>query len=377
MTSVKAPWIRAWVVGMVIVCGAQLVTRSAEASPTEADRARATELFHEGRARMAAARYAEACAMLEESQRLDPGGGTLLNVALCHELQGRLATAASDFQQAIEVARLDGRPDREAEAARHLRGLTARVPRMTIEVPPEARMADLVVRRDGIDVVASSWGTPVPADPGEHVVEAAAPGRSPWATTIVVRDDGATLTVRVPALEPLPPIPPPAPVEEPPAAPAAPSTPLAAAPSTPPAAAPSTTAAASVATSSAPPTALPLADEPEERPQPEVSPRPWQRPTAIGVGVLGLAGLGVGAVFGLRAAAQWSDAQSGCSGGVCTTSQAYNSWRDSRTSAAIATAAFVVAGVGIPTGVVLWLTAPASRVRVDATLGGLSASAEF
>jgi hypothetical protein len=391
MKAVKAPWVRPWVLG-ALVCGASwLNARRAEAAPSDAERARATELFHEGRASMAAQRYAEACGMLEESQRLDPGGGTLLNLALCHELEGRTATASSEFQEALEVARRDGRPDRETEASRHLQALAPRVARVAIYVPLEARTADLIVRRDGAAIVAANWGAAVPLDPGEHVVEAEAPGRTPWRTTIAVRDDGAVQTVRVPALEPLPPTPPlPAPPSVPqPALPAiqdeAPS-PAAQGEALPPAIQPA--APPRVVEGEALPAAVQL-KPPSPAVTGETPPPPgprrgasgaWQRPAAIGVGAAGVAGLGIGAAFGFRAASQWSDARPFCGGGVCTTSQAYTSWQDSRSSASIATAALVAGGLAVAGGVVLWLTAPAApagQLRVSATLAGVSASAEF
>ncbi|MET0595007.1 MAG: hypothetical protein ABW133_20070, partial [Polyangiaceae bacterium] len=52
------------------------------AEPTSADKSLETQLFKEGRTLVDQGKYAEGCRKLEESQRLDPGGGTLLNVAL-------------------------------------------------------------------------------------------------------------------------------------------------------------------------------------------------------------------------------------------------------------------------------------------------------
>jgi hypothetical protein len=348
---VQAPWSKAWTPRVVLIGALLLGAGSANAADvTEADRARASELFREGRARLAAKRYAEACPMLEESQRLDPGGGTLLNVALCHELQGRAATAWSEFNEALAVARSDRRPDREAEAERHLHALEPRLARLVFEVPPEARVPDLVVRRDGAEVVAGTWDAGVPVDPGDHVVEAKAPGRVAWRTTVTVGGEGTSLTVRIPVLQPLSPAPePPSPVVPPPA-PAQPT--LAPAP---------------------------LHHEALAQTEPPASrgARGWQRPVAIGVGAAGVLGLGIGAVFGLQAASQWSTAQPYCTNGVCSTSQAYSAWQDSRRDASIATALWVAGAVGVAGGIALWLTTPATSVRIDATLGGASARAEF
>jgi serine/threonine-protein kinase len=318
------------------------------ADPTEADRARATELFREGRTLMNAGRTAEACPKLEESQRLDPGGGTLLNVALCHELQGRTATAWSDFHDALTTAQHDGRSDRALAAENHIRDLEPRLTRLTLEIPPEARLPGLTVRRDGVEVAVATWNLASPVDPGDHVVEAEAPGRSPWRATIAVSGEGTSRTVRVPQLEPVPPVP----TASPPVVVTLPTPP-------------------------SPPPAVPehLAAAPHDAPSPNA--RPWQRPIAVGVGAVGLVVLGVGAVFGLQAEKEWSDAQPFCSGGKCTTSQAYGSWLDARSHASTATVACVVGGIGLAGGVTLWLTAPASPVRVGANPGGVVAGAEF
>src|SRR5262245_57161497 len=84
-------------------------------APSRADpdvEARAAALFEEGRALFKEERFAEACPKLEESQRLSPSGGTLLNVAACHERLGKVATAWVEFQQALTAARVDGKDDR-------------------------------------------------------------------------------------------------------------------------------------------------------------------------------------------------------------------------------------------------------------------------
>ena len=57
-------------------------------------------------------RYAEACPLLEESYQLDPAGGTLLNLALCHEATNRTKTAYDEYRLVLEKARADKRADR-------------------------------------------------------------------------------------------------------------------------------------------------------------------------------------------------------------------------------------------------------------------------
>src|SRR5262249_35450838 len=90
------------------------------------DTERAQVLFEQARQLVAAGRYAEACAMFAESQRLDPAGGTLLNLAVCHESEGKMLAAWAEFHEARVQARQDGRTDREDLAAAHIARLESR-----------------------------------------------------------------------------------------------------------------------------------------------------------------------------------------------------------------------------------------------------------
>jgi hypothetical protein len=154
----------------------------ATAAPSEADRAMAQSLFEDGRRLMAAGDFASACPKLAESQALDPSGGTLLNLAVCHEKQGRLATAWSDFKEALSVARRDNRADRFEVAREHLATLEPKVPSLTIRVAgakPEQQ-----VLLDGAALRPAAWGTPIAIDPGPHRLESSAAGHAAWTAPV-------------------------------------------------------------------------------------------------------------------------------------------------------------------------------------------------
>src|SRR5690242_11600284 len=108
--------------------GALLVVASALASVTASagDESVAERVFNEGRALMVAGRFAEACPKLEESQRLEPKGGTQLNVAACHERLGKIATAWVEFHDAVVAAKTEGHPERERLAQQRVDALEPR-----------------------------------------------------------------------------------------------------------------------------------------------------------------------------------------------------------------------------------------------------------
>jgi hypothetical protein len=146
--------------------------------------------------------FAAACPKLEESQRLDPGGGTVLNLALCHEQEGRAATAWAEFIEALGIAKRDHRAARIQFAEEHIRALEPTLSRMTLVVPAGTDEPDLELRRDGALVGRAAWGMAFPVDPGEHTVEASAPDKAPWRTTVSVgaRGQANAITVQVPGL---------------------------------------------------------------------------------------------------------------------------------------------------------------------------------
>ncbi len=166
----------------------------------------AQALFDEARRLMDKKRYSEACPKLAESQRLDPGGGTLLNLAICHEKEGKLATAKNDYDEALAVAVKDGRKDRQLIARERLVAVDKSVPRLSVVVPLSSDTEDLEVKLDGLVLHRAAWGVATPVDPGAHVVEATAPSRTSWSTSIVL-EAAQKKSVDVPALAFVPPLP--------------------------------------------------------------------------------------------------------------------------------------------------------------------------
>lgn len=169
--------------------------------PAQTNAALAETLFQEGKKQMAAGNFAEACPKFQESQRLDPGTGTLLNWGLCLKDSGKPATAWVVFNQAVAAARAENRADRVSLAQSEIDKLETTMPRLAVVVPTDADAPGLVVTLDGSTISAATRGVATPVDPGEHVVTASAPQRKTWTTTVNVPAAAQTQQVVIPVLE--------------------------------------------------------------------------------------------------------------------------------------------------------------------------------
>ena len=175
-----------------------IIALSAGAFAQEQDEALATELFNAGRDLMADGNYTQACPKLAESARLSTAVGTLGKLAECEERIGKLLSARTHWQQALNLARAQG-DERVALVEQQVARLDAVVPKVRI-VAPLTRPAGLQVVFDGTPLSVGSLGVAFPVDPGPHEVEATAPRRSPVRLSVSVSADGAITVVSLPEL---------------------------------------------------------------------------------------------------------------------------------------------------------------------------------
>src|SRR5207247_2559796 len=121
--------------------------------------------------------------------------------ALCHEKEGRSATAWTEFTEALGIAKKDDRAQRIELAQTHIAALEPTLSRLVIQVPESADLPELEIKRDGSVIRRAAWGTAMPVDPGEHLIEASAHGKIAWKHSVTVGAKTDAKTVVVPPLE--------------------------------------------------------------------------------------------------------------------------------------------------------------------------------
>ncbi len=286
--------------------------------------AMAETLFQEGRALLAKGAFADACPKLAESHALDPGDGTLLALALCHEGEGKLAQAWSELT--VLATKSDTRADRAERARERIAAIEPQLARMAIVVPPTVRAAEpaLEIVRDGIVLGRAAWGTASPVDAGTHVVEARAPGKK-TARIEVTLASGRVSEVVVPPLEAV-------------RVDAAPAPPIA------------KFVAAAVASPEAPAARSESGDA--------------MRTMGLVVGGLGVVAIGTGVYFGARALGRSGRANDLCPLGRGCSAEALAANDDAKSFATTSNVA-IIGGVAATTaGVLFYLVAPRAKTVV-------------
>ena len=300
-------------VALIATVGAWHGSARAQGKRTDAERAEA--LFQSAKARMKAGDYATACPTFAESYRLDPGIGTLLALALCHEQEGKTGSAYSEFRK-VEIASVrERRSDRVALARERMAALAPVLSNLTIRRSRDLP-SDAAVKLDGALVVVTPEGTKVPVDPGEHKIEASAPGHKPWEKQLTIPAGPHEAAIVVPPLE--------------------------------------------------------------HDPRPAVAPAAREasgdgrRLAGLVVGGVGVVAIGVGGYFGVRAISKRHDATALCPTARCANAEGVSLNDDAKTSATVSTVAIGIGAAAVTLGVILVLTGGrhASSVRSATGRGG-------
>ncbi len=186
----------------VLACAAAVTIGATSSTAYAGDTSTAENLFAEGMKAMQREDYAAACAAFAGSDQADPSPGTEINLALCNEKQGKLATAWGWYRTAAGLADQRGQHDRAERARGEAARIEPMVPkiRLTTKDAPSA----LKIVRDGTVVPSATIGIDTPIDAGSHVFEASSDGKKPWKGTVNVPAAPGSTTLDIPALEDAP-----------------------------------------------------------------------------------------------------------------------------------------------------------------------------
>jgi hypothetical protein len=273
----------------------------------------AEALFRNGKQLMKDGKLAEACVAFEGSERAEHNVATILSLADCREKNHQYASAWALFLQADSQTRTDpSKAVLNKTAKTRALALEPRMSYLTINVPDESRIAELVVTRDGTPVDRAEWNRAIPADGGDHVVAGKAPGHESWSTTVTLKPEADKQAVEVPRFKALPEI-----VNKP--------------------------------AQNALVQPLRRADEPD--------PLTTRRKIGLGVAAGGVVAAGVGIFFGLDARNLRNEAVATCPPSACTLAAAADAQDKNdraRSHALYANLGFGIAGAAVTAGVVLW-----------------------
>ncbi len=318
-------------IARAITVAVVLAAPHAAAEPSQTELKEARDLFAQAERDERAGDFASALDKLRRVAQIKVTPGIRFHIALSEEKTGQLVLALQDYAQAEKQATDEKNREVLAALKEPMERLRARIPRVIVRVPPDIRGVELLV--DGKALAAGYFGAEVPVESKSHTIEARAPGRRTFHTSIVTPEREIT-TVDVVLEEEAKPAPfPPPPAPQP------------SANGRPPAVSPQRESSAPEASSSGGKTGTILAT----------------------AGSLALAGVGVAAFF-------VADGQQGDASRQCKIQVDCEALRGPvRTWDAVALGSWIGAGALGTIAVVLWLTPDASKRSARVIVGPGSA----
>ncbi len=163
---------------MACLLGAFAVGPSLVSTPALAqDKAaidKARDQFHQAIAAETAGNWPGALNLLREVANVKMTPQVRYNIALCEEHLGQLVAALGDYELALVDAQAVTADDVTSVVPQRIEALRARIPTVTLQKSGFAHTATVLL--DGVKIGAAVAGTPMPIDPGAHVVDATARG---------------------------------------------------------------------------------------------------------------------------------------------------------------------------------------------------------
>jgi hypothetical protein len=300
----------------LVLVSCVLMTSVAHADDTAVSRA--DRFFKDGRRAAEHGDFGEACKLFEESFRLDPGVGTLVNLGDCAEHLGDLERAYGYYHTAS--ARMTEGDDRLARVHERLESIDRRAAKVALQLDADAPQGT-VITLDGDTVDAHKM--PLHLLKGGHIVLVTAVGyRGARYNLDVTEGEIRALHVTPgPALE---------------------------------------------------------AVLPGSIVQTEVRPSGWMKPASVSVLGLGVAAVWVGSLAGLMAIDRRDVQSANCNAQSVCNVMGVDAAHDGATWATVSTATFITGAVLLALGTTLFIVSLASKRRAAAvSMGGMSIGGHF
>jgi hypothetical protein len=184
---------------LAVAFGATLAVMTSGAGLAYAgDTSTAEHLFQQGIEAMKKNQFKEACDAFAGSDEADPSPGTEINLALCNEKQGKLASAWGWYRTAAGLADQRGQKERAEIARTEASKIEPKLHKLAISVKSPAE--GMAVTRNGAPVPHAVLGTDVPIDPGDYTIEVKAKGKKSWSQTVHIAGTPGLDRLEVPPL---------------------------------------------------------------------------------------------------------------------------------------------------------------------------------
>jgi hypothetical protein len=289
---------------------------SAQPRPPAARGGGAVDHFKEAVALFERNEISAACRRFEQSYAEDAAPGTLYNMAVCHEREGKLVEAYSEYDDLASRAEAAVRADKAAAIRARADAILPRLARVDLIHRADAVSGVIGLSVDGRVLLADAWRKPVFVAPGRHVIA-------------ITHADGTVLTRHTDDLR----------------------------------------AGSAVRLEMEDPAPVRITpSKPEARPvvvREETRVNPSRRVLAIAAGTVGVGLVVAGTVLGLASFAKRNDEEALCPGGSCPTVAAQGTAvaerHDGKIDGTLSTVGFAVGAAGLAAGVVLFVS---SRQRL-------------
>ncbi|CAN5347292.1 hypothetical protein BH09MYX1_BH09MYX1_39730 [soil metagenome] len=321
-----------FVATFALAVAAPLMLRATTAQEEDAaDVAAARQIGIDGVRLADAGKCTDAVDKLARAERLFHAPTTLGRLGECEVALGRVVEGTEKLRHVVRESLAPGAPQAFVTAQDRARSVlekaSARIARLKIVVIGSGD-ADVAVRVDDQPISAAAIGVDRPSDPGDHVVEATAPGFLVAKQKITLKDGGSEVVTLNLVVDPnapknVPPLP------EPIVGPRAP---------------------------------VPAGDPDHPKMVPADTTAHNFVPAFVALG-FGGAGLVVGSVFGGLALSAKSSLVDACSGGRTCPPSAMSTYDRAATVSTVSTVGFVVGGVGVAAAIVLFIVAPTKKLQ--------------